>query len=129
LQQATIAFWRSFVTWSVVSWNSARPQQCSPASQRVSIRENTLPTISYLADRLRIKHHSAVELVDRLVEAELITRKHDASDRRRVSLELTASAERHLEALSASHMMELKRMQPALLEILNRAEEVEHEAG
>lgn len=89
------------------------------------VQENTLPTIGYLADRLRIQHHSAVELVDRLVEAKLITRKHDPNDRRRVSLALTAAAERHLVALSTSHMIELTRMQPALLEILNRAKKVQ----
>jgi DNA-binding MarR family transcriptional regulator len=34
-------------------------------------------TIGYLAERLRIRHHSAVELVDRLAEAGLIERWRD----------------------------------------------------
>jgi DNA-binding MarR family transcriptional regulator len=88
------------------------------------VREDAAPTIGYLAERLRIQHHSAVELVDRLVEAGLVVRVPDPGDRRRVKLELTASAERHLAELSTSHLAELKRMRPALLEILDQAEEI-----
>ena len=86
------------------------------------VRDDAAPTIGYLAERLRIQHHSAVELVDRLVEAGLVVRVPDPGDRRRVRLELTVLAERHLTELSASHLAELKRMRPALLEILDQAE-------
>lgn len=77
-------------------------------------------TIGDLAERLCIQHHSAVELVDRLVEAGLIERTHDATDRRRVLLRLTAAAESDLARLSAIHLEELRRLRPALLEILDR---------
>jgi DNA-binding MarR family transcriptional regulator len=90
------------------------------------VRKDAVPTIGYLAERLRIQHHSAVELADRLAEAGLIRREHDASDRRRVRLELTDLAEQHLAELTASHMAELKRMRPALLAILNQADEIGH---
>jgi DNA-binding MarR family transcriptional regulator len=90
------------------------------------VREDADPTIGYLATRLRIQHHSAVELVDRLAEAGLIAREHDANDKRRVKLKLTNLAEQHLAELSTSHMAELKRMRPALLDILNQAEAIEH---
>lgn len=83
-----------------------------------------VPTIGYLAERLRTQHHSAVELVDRLAEAGLLARTHDKRDRRRVVLGLTAAAEARLATLSASHLEELRRMQPALLEILGQAAEV-----
>lgn len=78
------------------------------------------PTIGDLAERLRIQHHSAVELADRLAEAGLITRSHDPHDRRRVLLGLTDAAEEHLASLSAIHLEELHRLRPALQEILNR---------
>ena len=91
-------------------------------------REDSVPTVGYLAERLRIQHHSAVELANRLVEAGLIAREHDESDRRRVRLRLTDAAEQRLVDLSSSHLAELKRMRPALLEILNRAEEMGHGA-
>ncbi|HZU90758.1 MAG TPA: MarR family transcriptional regulator [Stellaceae bacterium] len=79
------------------------------------------PTVGDLAERLRIQHHSAVELVDRLAEAGLIVRTHDPQDRRRVLLGLTETAEELLASLSAIHLAELHALRPALLEILNRA--------
>ena len=79
------------------------------------------PTIGGLAERLRIQHHSAVELVDRLAEAGLIERNHDPGDHRRVRLGLTETAERDLAQLSAIHLEELRRLKPALKQILNRA--------
>ena len=82
-------------------------------------REGAVPTIGYLAERLHIQHHSAVELADRLVEAGLAARAHDTGDRRRVRLALTEAAERHLAALSAEHVGELRRMRPALLALLD----------
>ncbi|HEY3912291.1 MAG TPA: MarR family winged helix-turn-helix transcriptional regulator [Stellaceae bacterium] len=78
------------------------------------------PTIGDLAERLGIRHHSAVELVDRLVEAGLLVRAHDPADRRRVLLALTEAAEERLSSLSAIHLEELRSMRPALLEILRR---------
>jgi DNA-binding MarR family transcriptional regulator len=84
------------------------------------VPEATLPTIGYLAERLRVHHHSAVELVDRLVEAGLVRREPDAHDRRRVRLVLTPSAEDHLGMLSASHLAELQRLRPNLLGLLRQ---------
>jgi len=78
------------------------------------------PTVGELAERLLIQHHSAVELVDRLVEAGLIVRHQDPGDRRRVHLRLTPVAEERLAELSAIHFEELHRMRPELLEVLHR---------
>lgn len=75
-------------------------------------------TIHDLAERLGIRHHSAVELVDRMDEGGLVVRRHDTVDRRRVLLGLTAAAEDKLAALSAIHLEELQRLRPALLQIL-----------
>lgn len=76
-------------------------------------------TIHDLADQLCIRHHSAVELVDRLAASSLVVRRHDPADRRRVLLELTAAAERGLADLSATHLAELQRLRPTLVEILH----------
>jgi len=81
------------------------------------------PTMGDLAERLCIRHHSAVELVDRLEQAGLLRRRHDPNDRRRVQLALTAAAERHMAELSAIHLEELRRLGPALREILDRVEQ------
>lgn len=76
-------------------------------------------TIQALAERLGVRHHSAVELVDRLVEAGLMHRDHDDRDRRRVLLRLAPAAEQRLAALSAIHLEELQRLGPALRQILD----------
>ncbi len=91
-------------------------------------REDSVTTVGYLAERLLVRHQSAVELADRLEEAGLIRRAHDVNDRRRVRLELTDRAERRLALLSSSHIAELKRLRPALLAILDSAERIEHGA-
>jgi DNA-binding MarR family transcriptional regulator len=76
-------------------------------------------TIQGLAERLCVRHHSAVELVDRLVEARLAVRCPDARDRRRVLLRLSPLAEHRLAGLSATHLEELQRLRPALRQILD----------
>lgn len=78
------------------------------------------PTIGDLAERLRIQHHSMVELADRLVEAKLVRRRHDPADRRRVLVSLTDAAEARLADLSTAHLDELRRLRPALLEALDQ---------
>src|SRR5262249_25413670 len=78
------------------------------------------PTVGQLAQTLLLKHHSAVGLADRLARAGLLARASDPDDRRRVTLRLTAKAERVLERLSATHQDELRRLAPTLREILAR---------
>ena len=75
-------------------------------------------TTGELAERLCIRHHSAVGLVDRLMAKGLVTRRTDRQDRRQVLLKLTPSAETLLEGLSAAHRDELERLAPLLKEIL-----------
>jgi DNA-binding MarR family transcriptional regulator len=68
------------------------------------------PTIGDVADHLLLKHHSAVELVDRAVTAGLVRRRPDPVDLRTVRLTLTALGSRRLAELSALHLEELRRM-------------------
>lgn len=75
-------------------------------------------SIGDLAERLRIRNHSTVELAERLADAGLIVRSQDPDDHRRVLLKLTAKAERHLEDLSSAHLAELRRIGPLLEEAL-----------
>lgn len=71
-----------------------------------------------LAQRLQIRHHSAVGLIDRLAAKNLVARRSGPDDRRQVRLELTATAESLLAALSASHQDELRGLAPALRVLL-----------
>ncbi|WEX08548.1 MarR family transcriptional regulator [Chelativorans sp. AA-79] len=77
-------------------------------------------TVGELAERLRIRHHSAVELATRLSDNGLLVKAQDAKDQRRVLLQLTDQAEAYLEALSAAHLDELSRIEPMLLRVLQR---------
>ena len=71
-------------------------------------------TINDLAQQLLIKHNSAVELVDRLVEEGLIVREASSTDRRKVELRLTTLGREVLAKLASVHRAELLRVGPLL---------------
>ncbi len=79
-------------------------------------------SIGELAERLQIRHHSAVGLVDRLVAQKLVIRSVSVDDRRQVHVLLTPRGERMLEELSAAHREELRRISATLHELLARLE-------
>jgi DNA-binding MarR family transcriptional regulator len=82
-------------------------------------------SIGELAERLNLKHHSVVGLVDRLMGRGLIHRRHDAMDRRRVLIALTPEAETLLLELTLAHRDELRRLAPLLRDLLQRVEATE----
>jgi DNA-binding MarR family transcriptional regulator len=71
-------------------------------------------TIADLAQQLLIKHNSAVELVDRLAELDLLAREASSKDRRKVELRLTVRGRNLLAKLAAMHRAELQRIGPEL---------------
>ncbi len=79
-------------------------------------------TVGELAERMCIQHHSAVGLVDRLVERDLARRVSSRGDRRHVFVELTAHGERILEELAAIHRSELRRIGPDMMGVLTGGE-------
>ncbi len=81
-----------------------------PGHQRVTIGE--------LAERLQIRHHSAVELVNRLVADGLVFREGSEKDHRQVFVILTERGMNLLEQLAATHKRELKRIGPQLNQLL-----------
>jgi len=74
--------------------------------------------VGELAERLHLKHHSVVELVDRLAQRQLVRRAPSAADRRRVEVRLTAKGEAVIRKLSASHLAELRQHGPELHRLL-----------
>jgi DNA-binding MarR family transcriptional regulator len=76
--------------------------------------ENERVTINDLSQQLLIRHNSAVELVDRLVEEDLLSREASRSDRRKVELHLTLRGRQVLARLAAMHRRELRRIGPIL---------------
>ncbi|MCL4530260.1 MAG: MarR family transcriptional regulator [Chloroflexi bacterium] len=81
-----------------------------PGRQRITIGE--------LAERLQIKHHSAVELVNRLVADGLVIREDSEKDHRQVFVLLTERGTNLLEQLAATHKQELRRIGPQLNQLL-----------
>jgi DNA-binding MarR family transcriptional regulator len=77
------------------------------------------PSITDIAEWLQLRHHSAVELVDRAVEAGLVVRETDATDRRRQRLALTPHGATVLAQLSVAHRDELRRCRQEMAEILH----------
>ena len=77
-------------------------------------------TVGELAERLQLRHHSAVGLVDRLVCEKLVTRIRSNEDRRQVLIQLTRRGEETLEKLSTLHRQQLRRIGPELGRLLER---------
>jgi DNA-binding MarR family transcriptional regulator len=77
-------------------------------------------TVGELAERLKLRHHSAVELVDRLVAEKLAVRRGCKEDHRRVLIELTGRGDWVLEKLSWIHRKEIERIGPELAGLLER---------
>lgn len=73
------------------------------------------PTISDVAGYLLLKHHSTVELAQRVGSLGLIDRVADPDDGRVVRLRLTAKGAAALQKLAALHLEELSRLANGLL--------------
>ncbi len=77
--------------------------------------EGVRPRISELAERLQIKHHSTVELVNRLETRGYLRRQRGDGDKREVLLELTTKGEEVLRGLALHHRDELHLLGPAFI--------------
>src|SRR5215475_2674992 len=111
---------RRFLAFSEVEANraglSAQQYQALMAIRGLSIREPM--SIGDLARYMLIRHHTAVELVNRMVRLKIISRSVDPSDGRRVLLALTGEGERRLRRLYRVHVHELRTMGPTLTKML-----------
>ena len=67
-----------------------------------------------LADRLQLRHHSVVELINRAQHQGLVQRTTDPDDARAVRVVLTDEGEQLLARLGALHRDELRRMDTLL---------------
>jgi DNA-binding MarR family transcriptional regulator len=71
-------------------------------------------TVGELADRLQLRHHSVVELINRAQKQGLVERTAHVDDARIVRVVLTAAGDQILARLTALHRDELRRMNTAL---------------
>jgi DNA-binding MarR family transcriptional regulator len=78
----------------------------------------TEPTVTELAERLQIRHHSVVELIDRLESRHLVRRRRGERDRRKVLVEFAPEGDRLLQQLAGEHRAEMESAGPELLRAL-----------
>jgi DNA-binding MarR family transcriptional regulator len=108
------------------------PQQHQLLLQVAGAPNGTAVTIAYAAERLGLKHNSAVELVDRSEREGLLARSLDSSDRRRAILRVTRKGRQVLGRLSSEHARELNELGPRLaksLRLIGRHAESASAAG
>jgi DNA-binding MarR family transcriptional regulator len=67
-------------------------------------------SIGELAERLQVRHHSAVGLVDRLASLGLVRREEGRDDRRRVYVKLTPRGSAKLQRVAMANRGELQRI-------------------
>jgi DNA-binding MarR family transcriptional regulator len=100
------------------SENAARKASVSPAQYQLMLFVRAFPggrpTVADMAERLQIKHQSAVGLIDRCARSGLIRRERDAQDGRRVRLRLTSAGARLLARLVLEHYRGLAELRKAI---------------
>ena len=95
------------------------PQQHQALLAIKGFPERDYVSIGELAARLHLRHHSAVGLVNRLVQRQLVRRAPSPSDKRRVEVSLTARGEALISRLSAAHWKELQQLGPEIFRALD----------
>lgn len=108
---------RRFINFSE---QAARDAGIEPQQHQALLAIKGLPraqkaTVGALADRLQIRHHSAVELANRLEAHSLLKRTRGRADRREVLLALTPRGTKLLKELSLPHLVELRAAGATLL--------------
>lgn len=107
------------------SEQAARAEGLNPAEHGLllalkGLPEEVEPNIGELAARLHIRHHSAVELAERLVRKGSVRKRRGREDRRHVFLEITARGETILRKLSISHRAQIESVGADLIYALKK---------
>src|SRR5271154_5703384 len=111
--QALAEFRHSIRLFLHFSEEQVRAQGLEPRQHQLLLAIKGLPdgasaSIGELAERMLLKHHSTVELVDRLERQGYVRRCHSREDQRQVLVQLTPSGSRLLRKLSLAHHQELE---------------------
>ena len=111
---------RKFLAFSEQAARSAgiQPQQHQLLLAVRGLPEGARPTIRTIAERLCVKHHTTVALIDALEKQGLLKRERSSTDRREVLLALTPKGEAVLLRLSALHRDQLRNVGPVMVAAL-----------
>jgi len=128
--QALGAFRQALRRFLAFSEAGARTLGLTPQQHQalLAVRAHPGPdamSVGELARALIIKNHSALGLVDRLVERGLLVRAPSPLDRRRVLLTLTETGHRKLEAISRNNLGSLKSDLPVFTDLLEALEHLD----
>jgi len=96
------------------------PQQYLLLLQLKGLEGHRPATVGVLAERLQVRHHSAVGLVDRLARRGLVSRQRDQRDGRTVVVRLTTTGRSILRRLALKSLAEIETEGPALVVVLRR---------
>lgn len=104
------------------SEQAARREGITPQQHQLLLAVKGYPgrehaSVSELADRLQMRQHSMVGLIDRTEAQGLVRRQSGEVDRRQVFIHLTPTGEEKLLKLSVQHRRELRTMREALLAV------------
>ena len=96
------------------SEEQARASGLEPRQHQLLLAIKGLPesakaTVGELSTRLQLRHHSTVELIDRLAARRLVKRIPSRTDQREVRIVLTPSGESILKSLTLAHREELQQ--------------------
>lgn len=111
---------RKFLAFSERAARSVgiEPQQHQLLLALRGMASDARPTIRAAAERLCVKHHTAVALVDKLERRGLIARERSSVDKREVLLRLTSEGDAMLRELSTLHREQLRTVGPAMVDAL-----------
>ncbi len=104
------------------SEQAARREGITPQQHQLLLAIKGFPNREYasvteLADRLQMRQHSMVGLIDRTEAQNLVRREHGTLDRRQVFIYLTPDGEEKLQKLSMQHRHELRTMRDAVMAV------------
>ncbi len=119
-----------------LSFSEMAAERCGIGTQQyqlmqviASAPEGQMPSISYLAERMILRHNSTVELVDRAERSGLVKREQDERDLRRSLVQLTPLGHELLERLVAEHVAELAPRCGSLIEALQDLQQMGRPVG
>jgi DNA-binding MarR family transcriptional regulator len=115
---------RKFMAFSEEAAGSAglTPQQHQALLAIKGAPKRDAISIGEIAERLLVRHHTAVELVDRLTDLGQVARNPDPKDGRRILVSLTSKGDETIQKLSAIHLEELRNIRPTLKALLRQFE-------
>ena len=108
---------------SLHSYPKLTPEQYEALLAIKSSSEANGVTVGEISERLQVKHHTAVSLLDKLEARKLATRKRASTDRRNVNVQLTKAGTLLLARLAAIHLRELQQRSAEIIDALRRIRE------